>query len=383
MLYLDRMKKLLVITDLSFPYGSAMSSRIKSFCLLFNEIGYDVHVIAAKTEDKDIEFNKVYKQDSYTYQIVNSNRSEQVQSFIGNENLVNVVDSYLNNNHVDLVFFNSLGALFNKILKVCKKHNVKTLLEQCEWYDPSGFRFNTLDLRYIRFNDNIKNNFKNTDGIICISTLLSDYYSKLNKNTIRIPSIFDVEDIKYNDNLKNEKVNLIYAGSVGKSKELLKPIIDAISNDKYKNSVILNIYGVNENEVKANINSSLLPSNVNVFGRVSNEKLENALMNSDYEVFIKPERRSSNAQFPTKLAESMSYGTPVICNNTGDIGLYLKDNYNGFICDSNNFDSTLDRIINLDNESYNKLRVNARNTALENFNYQNYKQEVENLINSL
>lgn len=52
---------------------------------------------------------------------------------------------------------------------------------------------------------------------------------------------------------------------------------------------------------------------------------------ADFSIFVRPDRRSSHAGFPTKLAESLAAGTPVITNNTGDIGLYLKDGENGFL----------------------------------------------------
>lgn len=377
--------KLLVVTDLSFPTGSAMASRINSFCLLFKELGYDIHVIAGKCQDNSIEYNKIYKNDIYSYEIVKSNRSEKLQSFIGNENLVECVDSYLNKNNVDLVFFNSLGALFNKILKVCKKHYVKTILEQCEWYDVTNFRFSYLDLRYIRFNNNINNNYKKVDGIICISKLLEDYYKKQGVKTIRIPSIFDVKNSLHSENVNNSKIKLIYSGSVGRSKELLKPILKSLNNKDIKDKIELDIYGLNKEQVLNNIDNEndLLTNNIKVHGRVNYQELQNALLNSNYQIFIKPVRRSSNAQFPTKLAESMSYGTPIITNNTGDITLYVKNGINGFICDTNNIDRTLLNIIKIDNKEYNELRINARKTAIENFDYRNYKESLEIFVKTL
>lgn len=374
--------KLLVITDLSFPSGSAMSSRINSFCKLFKEIGYDIHVIAGKTEDKSLKHDNIYKNDIYSYEIVSSSRSSRVQTFIGNENLVKRVDDYLSDNKVDLVFFNSLGALFNKVFKVCKKYNVKTLLEQCEWYDPSTFRFKSLDLRYIRFNNNIKNNYKKVDGVISISRLLDDYYKSIHVKSIRIPSIFDVENNEYNIDLNNSNLKLIYTGSSSKNKELLKPILEQI---KEFNNINLDIYGINKEEVLENIDNQneLLTNNVIVHGKVSYEELKKAFLNSNYSIFIKPERKSSNAQFPTKLAESMSFATPVITNKTGDIDLYIKNGENGFIVDINNISKTFNDILKLNDEEYNKIRVETRKTALNNFDYRLYKDKVLEFINTL
>ena len=376
--------KALVVTDLSFPTGSAMASRIKSFCMLFKDLGYDVHIIAAKT-DNDHKTDIIYREKNYSFEIVKTNRSEQIQSFVGNENLLSKVEEYLSNNDVEFVFFNSLGALFNDVLELCKKHNVKTILEQCEWYDVSNFRFKELDPRYIRFNKNIKSNFSKVDGIISISRLLYDYYLSLGAESIRIPSIFDVENSIYNTELNNKNIKLIYTGSVGKSKEFLKPVLEAMLS--YEN-ITLDIYGLTKDKLLSNIENDegllhKLGDRVIIHKWVSTNELYEAISNSDYQIFIKPERRSSNAQFPTKLTESMSFGTPVICNNTGDIGLYIKDKENGFICDANNVSQTFEVINKLTNEEYNKLRVNARNTALKYFDYRNYIQDVKDFIEEL
>lgn len=372
--------KLLIVTDLSFPTGSAMSSRLNSFCLLFKELNYDIHVIAGKSEGKQYTYNKIYNTKNYSFEIVYSERSEQLQSFIGNENLAGRVDEYLSDNSVDLVFFNSLGALFNKVLKICKKHNVKTLLEQCEWYDSSTFRFNKLDLRYIRFTNNIRNNYKKVDGIISISRLLNDYYKLNGVKTLRIPSLFDVKNNEYNVKLENNKIKLIYTGSPSKSKELLKPIIKSLY---YFDNIELDIYGLDKEEVLNNIDNVSLTDNIKVHGRVSYEELKKAILNANYSIFIKPKRRSSDAQFPTKLAESMSFGTPVITNKTGDIELYVKDGINGFICKEDELFYTMKKISEVDNKNYNRLRENARKTALNYFDYRIYKKEMKEFIEKL
>lgn len=376
--------KALVITATAFPYGNAMSDRIRTFCMLFNDLGYEVHVIAAK----DGRGNKDIKLDFCTYEIVKTNRSEGLQSYIGNENLVSSVNNYLDNNKVEFVFYNSLGALYNKILNVCKKHNVKTILEQCEWFDVSSYKYKYLDPRFIRFTNNIKRNFIKSDGVFSISRLLDEYYKSKDVKSLIVASIFDVKNIEYNITVNNSKIKLIYTGSVGRSKEFLKPILEALDSPFYKDKIVFDIYGTSKKDVLTNIGNdsdllNRLKDSVVIHGRVPYFELIEATKNSNYEIFIKPVRRSSNAQFPTKLAESMAYGTPVICNNTGDIGVYLKDGYNGFICDADNIRSTFDRILLLDNKEYNELRNNARKAAEESFDYRIHLDRVKKFIEEL
>ena len=380
------MKKLLIITDLSFPQGSAMASRIKSFCYLFKDIGYDVHVISGKLEGENVIYNKTINEDAYSYEIVKSNRSYRMQSYFGNENLTKVVDEYLKNNIVDLVFMTSLNASFVKVFNILKKYNKKIILEQCEWYDPSSFTLGKYDFRYLRFIKNIKKEYIKADGIISISRLLNDYYLNNKCKTIRIPSILNIDNKPCNFETKNNKINLIYTGNASKSKELIEPILIALnSKNEYYDKFEFNIYGLNKEQLFDKVSDkSLIKDNIIAHGNVAQDKIERILLEVDYQIFIRPNRRSSNAGFPTKLAESMAVGTPVISNDTGDICLYLKDGINGYVCKGINpqdICDVFDRIIK--EQNYCEFRKNARKTAEDYFNYKEYINIMKDFIDTL
>ena len=383
------MKRVLIITDLSFPSGSAMASRLLSFCHIFDELHYSVHVITAKYEGDDYKKGNIYENGYYSFEIVGSNRSYGLQSFLGNENLSRRVDNYLNENDVEFVFMTSLNMNFKKVFDVCKKHNKKIILEQCEWYDSSSFRFKDLDPRFKNFNKNISERFKKVDGVISISRLLNDYYLNSGLRSIRIPSILDISNKPYSINTQNKKIKLVYTGNASKSKELLKPIMEAIY--EYKDSFELDIYGISEERLLDNIDNDInlyeqLKDNVKCYGFVSQEEIESIIMKADYQIFIRPDRKSSNAGFPTKLSESLAVGTPVICNETGDIGLYLSDGYNSFISLGITKDSlkhVFNRLLRLEKSQYQSIRENARKTAEKNFDYKIYIEDVKKLIEEL
>lgn len=375
------MKKVLIVTDLPFPKGSAMASRIVSFCHMLNDLNYKVHVITGKTENDEHIID-----DSYSYSFVKSNRSYGLQSYLGNENLAKAVDAYLNENEVEFVFTTSLNMNFKKIFDVIKKHNKKLILEQCEWYDPSSFRFGKLDIRYINFLINIKHRYLKVDGVISISRLLDKYYKENGINSIRIPSILDVKNTQYSIRKIDNTIKLIYTGNASNSKELLEPILIALNDRKYRKLFTFDIYGLNKEQLLKNIknNKELIGENINVHGFVKQELIENKIKEADYQMFIRPYRKSSNAGFPTKLCESMSVGTPVICNDTGDIGLYLKDGVNGFVIKGkNSFDikETFDKILAL--KDYSQIRREARITAEKSFDYRIYMNDVKELIDSI
>ena len=79
----------------------------------------------------------------------------------------------------------------------------------------------------------------------------------------------------------------------------------------------------------------------------------------------------------------MAAGTPVITNLTGDIGLYLKDNSNGFIVNKDiiySLENIFTKIININKEDKSKMRENARQTAEKYYDYRNYKDKMINFL---
>lgn len=375
--------KLLVVTENYFPYGSAMASRILAFSKIFNELNYDYHIIALHGENPEL-----LKED-ISFEIVNKNEKTSLETYLGNREFVNRVKQYIESNKPDYVFMISVHMHFNEINKMCKKYNIKTIYELCEWYDPSSYNFKELDIRYLRFNKNIKTKYQDVDGMVLISRLLYEYFDSKNKNICRMPSICDVKNKKYSYDINNERIRIVFTGSTSKSKELIKPILEALaSNKEYNKRISFDIYGINRNQLLNAVDNDAklldsLSGCVTANGFVQQNKIEDILTNANYQIFIRPNRRSSNAGFPTKLCESFSAATPVITNDTGDISLYLKDGYNGFICKGNSKEDialVFDKIISLDKENYKELRKNARETALNSFDYRNYKDIIKDLF---
>lgn len=376
------MKKLLMVTDLSFP-GSAMASRLLAFVKLFYCLGYDIHLIAGKSDE--LKSGKIYQGEDFTYEIVSSKRSDRMMSYFGNENLIKAVERYVSENKVDFVFSTSLNALYRKLLKLCKKKGIKLILEQCEWYDPSSFGMGEKDIRYLRFNKNIKRYYKEADYIISISRLLDNYYKGLGVKSIRIPSITDVISKPKNYDIDNEKIKLVFTGNTSNSKELIVPVLEALS--EYNDRIELHIYGSSMNGLRKHVNNDVLIDSLNgslfVHGVIKQEEVEKVLLNSNYQIFIRPKRRSSDAGFPTKLCESMSVGTPCITNDTGDISLVLRDGKNGFLVDGNDTEAVkrvFERIVNFDSDSYRQMRMMARMDAQSFFDYRNYIRDVEGFL---
>lgn len=379
-----------LITNCNFPYGSAWSSRARHFLKLFCACGYHVHVIAPGS-------NSVREDDTlsgFDYSVEYVNYKETIWTLCGFGTAApfcNALDSYLKTHKVSFVFSNRMPFVSEHISSNAHSYGLPYILEQCEWFDPSSFKGGALNPYYRKCERQIrKTNFKIADGIIAISRLFENYYSCM--PVIRIPTILDTQQIKWFEESTTEQAPLlVFAGNIGGKKELLQPVFEALAKLLSNGKVLrINLYGPNEQQVLENINGdkdlwNKVNGSVTVYGRIPQQLIEEKLREADYSFFIRPKRRSSDAGFPTKLAESMAVGTPVITNDTGDVGLYIDESSGYMLSDTS--PETLLKVFNTlltkSKEEVSQMRVYARKKAEVVFDYRNYIEPVKQFITTV
>ena len=243
--------KVLICYNGQFPYGAAMSSRIINFCRLFCELGYETHVIAGHTNEKNIEEGNIYRFEAFTYEIVSLKRQTSLESFIGDKKFRTALKKYIPTNRPDLVFNATEALYFDDLLKLCKPLNIPVYVEQCEWRDKSAYLFGNADYRYIMMNHMIKTGYEHAAGIISISRFLDEHYKKLGVPSIRIPTIVDVKNKPFGTGSDGHKTIITFTGSVGKArKEILAPLVNVLErNSDIRKGIEVNLYGVSKKAV--------------------------------------------------------------------------------------------------------------------------------------
>lgn len=374
----------LFIVNFPFPYGDASSIRAYNLCKLLKCAGNNIHVISdfpSKGSNGDVD-----KICTFEHCV------DQKQPFLKRKKVINTCLSkicrYIDENHVDVILTNARYDRFHKIAKICKKSNIKLIVENCEWYHYSSFKLKRLDPRYYKNQKMIRSEFSSADGFISISRLLDEHNKSFGKKSVRIPTIMDVTNMDYKLNLNNKKIKIIYTGNPGHSKEFLKPVFEVFDKNRYfENYFEFHIYGPDRQAVAVNIQNDQLLSNksqsIVIHGKVPQKEMPEIMKNADFLLFMRPDRRSSNAGFPTKFGESMTAGTPVITNNTGDIGLYLKNGENGFLLNDTTPEEVkrvFDEIINLSKNKRESMRLCARKTAEKHFDYRKYISQIQFLL---
>jgi glycosyltransferase involved in cell wall biosynthesis len=292
-----------------------------------------------------------------------------------------------------LICYNYQSIAFMKLKLYCEKKNIKVIADCTEWYSTKGSNFIFKIIKGIDSFIRMRVVQKNVDGLIVISSYLDKYYNK-SKTKIIIPPLVDLKEDKWIENYRdegNEKtVNLVYAGSPGKSKDELELIIECLYELKSSN-FLFNIIGLTREQYLNNHHNKQknildeLENKIIFLGRMPHLASLKYVKKADFTIFIRESSRMNNAGFPTKFVESISCGTPVITTKISDLERYIiNGSENGFLVDSNNKKDimiVLQNIFKLNIEEVHSMKNNLVDKNL--FHYGNYINQVREFLKEL
>lgn len=371
---------ILVIRFESFPYGNASSFRTLQLLKLAALCGHDITIIS-KTTNADMDFIKNWNCRKTQIRCV-SVSAEYEDSYTA------AVGGCLANRRFDLILKPTSIRYFGEINTIIRKYPAAQVYDSVEWYNASNWRLEYADPRYYKFCFLWNYVFPKADGIIAISRLIQKYYTKRNNNVVRIPTITDCAETPCRTAVDSEKIRFVFAGQLDKGKDNIDTFIEAMAlSDPNDERIQLDVYGSDVESVRKHLGAKAYllneHKNILIHGRVPQREAQEACLNSDFSVFFRLNRRSANAGFPTKLGECMTFGTPAICNDTGDISLVVKNRINGYLLKTKSVDEIADvlrHILALSIEEREQMRREARKSAEEFFDYHNYQEEMKRVL---
>jgi glycosyltransferase involved in cell wall biosynthesis len=330
---------ILYIGNLLLPDGDAASHRSIGNAKVLRKLGYRVSFLGCRNGVASTIFDskEIYQGfDMYFFSKPDSicSWTRYLFSYLWFTNLINYVSPCA------IILYNHPSVATNKIRKYCKRMGIKCYADCTEWYAPKGYSIHALikkaDTWYRMQVVNPK-----LDGIICISTFLSTFYSAKGAKTICVPPLVDKCDTKWNRSeatVDGKLIRLIYAGNPGAdTKDKLSLIIDSMRLVLLEHNEIeieFNVIGITAQEYLDLFGNASVEPFVHFFGRVPNNETLSWIKSCDYSIFIRDKNIVCTAGFPTKFSESIACGTPVLTNDTSDIMSYLIQSKNGFLLDS-------------------------------------------------
>lgn len=384
------MDRVLYIGSGGFPFGNARSMRMRSFCSLFADLGFEVDVISDWDSSNTLSSSWHCLVSRTMEEYKKPNHFKRLNLYYRD------VAEALDSGRYRFAFVTEMPERVCKIQSLCKSHNVPAIGESCEWYDPSTWKYGVLDLHNIAFQLAHCLWYTRWDAVVCITSLLEAYYKEHGLPSAVIPTILDVRHSlpRLESDAGSRDINFLFAGTFGGTKDGIAPMVEAAVDRAEVLSarkVIINVLGPSGEQVKTSLGAELykracVSGALVVHGAVSQEKVVDFWRWADYGMFLRPSRRSSNAGFPTKLGEGMAVGTPFIMNRTGDIPLYIDNGRNGFLldnCSKEDCGLVVDTLLALSSEEHSALRIAARNCAERFFDFHVYEGRLLALIRNI
>jgi len=277
-----------------------------------------------------------------------------------------------------VICYNFQAIAFVRTMKYCRRNDIKVMADCTEWYSTKG---SSLAYKILKGLDSfLRMRFihKRLDGLMVISKYLESYYIK-NKNLIRMPPLVDLEEEKWRPGSGpgGGPVKFVYAGNPGGRQKdkldlLIKAFYELDANYDFRFVIVgisrekhLQYYGEQADLL------DVLGEKVVFLGRLSHIKSLEQVKGADFTIFLREDTRVNNAGFPTKFAESISCGVPVITNKTSNLSDYLCDGENGFWLEGN-IAATLQKILTLESSQLQVMKQRMDRTI---FDYHAYLDE--------
>ncbi len=378
-------KKVVIINTGPFPEGDAGAVRLRFVAQALVEAGFSVEVLCrGKANDEGFIEGIYYK---------SLKRSEGSRIFRGIDYycFLGRAKQYLRKNRdIDCIYiYNAQISVFEYCKKLHKKRGICLVHDCVEWYSPDEFINGEKNIAY---KNNNKINTKTVDNsyrVIAISRFLQKHFTDRGIATMRLPILCDSR-LRMVPKQSSEKLTLFYAGVPFRKDyvgNVLKAALLLTPEEREQLRVIL--VGTTKGYL---IHHSDIPEEVieaskdflEIYPRMPRQEVLQHMEMADFTILPRDaSRRYAQAGFPSKVVESLANATPVLCNYSSDLELYLQDGENALIAKDHTPEElakTIHRAIKLTASEKIEMSKNALKSAADYFDYRLYINELKSFI---
>ena len=289
-----------------------------------------------------------------------------------------------------IIAYDPSTPLLLRLKRYAGRHRIRLVVDLTEWPTGRNLPGGLLGARNLDSEFRLRYLYRQSDNVIGVSSFLAEYYRRASCRTVRIPPLVDLDDPKWNapSGENAASLQLIYAGTPG-NKDLLGNILRGLLFPEGRAvKAELHLVGVTQEQAARLCGGSLQQSGdgnarVICYDRISQNEVPRRLAAADFSVLLRPDEKYAHAGFPTKLAESLSAGTPAIVNATSDIAEYVRDGREGFIVPGHSpeaFAATLRKIAAIPRERIRDMKHLAKQRACEVFDYRSYRSVLQEFL---
>lgn len=376
--------KVLFVIENNYPEGDAPSVRHHMLMKALNSKGHECTVICMSKRQKEGVFDGI---PFISFRDPPASKFKTALKFA----LYPIrLKKYLKYHQYDAIFCSQpLIPTFKVIEKYGRKTGSVIVHNMMDWFSSENYK-SKYSPECIAGNLYMEKLTQPPWRVLAISTMLEKHFKEKGCKTVRIPALMDFEKIPYKCKTPNEKVVIAYAGHPG-TKDYLGQVILATQKltDEEKKRLELRIIGPSEDEVFGLVEleesqKAEIKEYMHVIPNIPREKVVENLQEADFTILIRDaDKQYAKAGFPTKVVESLAAGTPVICNLSSDLELYLHDMENAIIVRDHSVDAVheaLRKVLKLSKEERIQMSVDARRSGQETLDYHVYADEIEKIF---
>ena len=361
----------LYVGNFELPDKGASANRVVSNAKLFNSIGYQT-VLLGVTKDKACTDIRPLKND-FGLMMYERPYPVSMKMWLGHMYSSEYINKMikLHEDIVLVILYNMPFSALKAAKKACKGKNIKVAYDCTEWADVTD---GNAVKRFVKKHDEKLIRTKLADvagGLIVISSMMERQYQGC-KAMVKLPPLVDVEDkIRYQQPAPHEGFEFCFAGMLDGQKDSLDVIVKAfakVCDEETK----LRVIGVTKDEFKSVYPDAVdalnqCGDNIIFMGMQSHFDTIRYVLGCDCYIFIRPADTRNNAGFPTKFAEAITCGVPMIASKVSDVASFANEN-------------TI-IIVSLDEyriaEAMNKIKKQSENGAIsKTFDYRNYQDRL-------
>lgn len=302
-----------------------------------------------------------------------------------------ILSHYNDSKLVATICYNYPAIASVRIQSFCKRLGMLALADATEWYDSTGGSYLHRLLKSLDTTARMHVVHKRTHGIITTSKFLTDFYTRLGIPTVELPTLFDATRFEMPPVGRGERpLKFIYVGSpfdvdkVNSSRSNLKERLDTCINifhtlHRKGNAFRFDIVGITEADYLKVFpeHRPLLESMaeaVAFHGRLPNDQVIERIADSDFSIFFRDRTRVTLAGFPSKLAESISIGTPVVANQMLSLESF-SDTPGVVLAEPGRELEKVESLFTLSREEVDGLKLDAFRS--KTFHYENFHNNVD------
>ncbi len=285
-----------------------------------------------------------------------------------------------------VIAYNYPAIALWRLLRFSRRHGIRIVADCTEWYGVQGERFVQSMIKGLDSFLRMRVIQPRLDGLIAISSYLRGYYEK-KLPTLQLPPLVDLHDpIWHQEKMpqgEDAPIRLVFAGTVGRKKDALTELVDAVLKDV--SGVELQIIGMEKADFlrlhPAYLDQLERPAcPVYFLGRKSHRETIGYVCAADFTIFSRKNNLVNTAGFPTKFAESISCGIPVITTNTSDLAAYLHHGENGFFMDMDHPAQSVKAYLSSDPDLLRSMKANVRRDTFDIAKYNEFAVWFEKTI---